>query len=104
MYAVVEISGKQYKLEKDTVVNVDRFDATKDSSIPLEKVLMYVDGDTVLIGKPYLTDVKVSAKVLGEKRGEKVRGIKFKRRKNYSRLKSNRPYYLTLKIDGLARS
>lgn len=103
MYAVVEISGKQYKLEKDAVVNVDRFDAAKDSSIALEKVLMYVDGDTVLVGKPYLSDVKVSAKVLGEKRGDKVRGIKFKRRKNYSRLKSNRPHYLTLKVEGIAR-
>jgi large subunit ribosomal protein L21 len=104
MYAVVEISGKQYKLEKDAIVNVDRFDAEKDSSVALDKVLMYVDGETVLVGKPYLSDVKVSAKVLGEFRGDKVRGIKFKRRKNYQRLKSNRPNFLSLKVEGVARS
>jgi large subunit ribosomal protein L21 len=104
MYAVVEISGKQYKLQKDEIVNVDKMEAAKDATLALDKVLMFVDGETVLVGKPYLTNVKVSAKVLGEIKGDKVRGIKFKRRKNYSRLKSNRPHYLQLKVEGLSKS
>ena len=102
MYAIVEISGKQYKLEKNAIVNVDAFDAEENSSIKLDKVLMAVDGESVLVGKPYLANVKITAKVLGEEQGKKVSGMKFKRRKNYQRLKSGRPLYLKLKVEELA--
>jgi large subunit ribosomal protein L21 len=102
MYAIIEISGKQYKCEKDAIVNVDLFEAAENSSVTLDKVLMCVDGEKVLVGKPYLPNVKVTAKVLGEFQGKKVRGIKFKRRKNYQRVKNDRAQFLSLKIEGLA--
>ena len=102
MYAIVEISGKQYKLEKDAVLSVDAFEAEENSSIKLDKVLMAVDGENVLVGKPYLSNVKVTAKVLGEEKGKKVFGMKFKRRKNYQRVKNDRPLYLKLKVEELA--
>ena len=102
MYAIVEISGKQYKLEKDAVLSVDAFEAEENSSIKLDKVLMAVDGENVLVGKPYLSNVKVTAKVLGEEKGKKVSGMKFKRRKNYQRVKNDRPLYLKLKVEELA--
>jgi large subunit ribosomal protein L21 len=104
MYAIVEISGKQYKLQKDLIVNVDKFEAVKDSSLALDKVLLFADGDNVLVGKPYLSNVKVNAKVLGDIKGDKVRGMKFKRRKNYQRFKSERPEYVQLKIETLAKA
>ncbi|MGL4368329.1 MAG: 50S ribosomal protein L21 [Spirochaetota bacterium] len=102
MYAIVEISGKQYKLEKDAVVNVDAFEAEENSSVKFDKVLMAVDGEKVLVGKPYLANVKVTAKVLGEEKGKKVCGMKFRNRKNYQRQKNGRPLYLKLKIEELA--
>jgi large subunit ribosomal protein L21 len=102
MYAIVEISGKQYKLEKDAIVNVDAFEAAENSSVTLENVLMCVDGEKVLVGKPYLSNVKVTAKVLGELKGPKVSGIKFKRRKNYQRVKNQRPLFLSLKVEGVS--
>ncbi|HEY1405159.1 MAG TPA: 50S ribosomal protein L21 [Spirochaetota bacterium] len=102
MYAIVEITGKQYKVEKDAVVNVDTFEAAVDSSIKLDNVLMFVDGEKVLVGKPYLSNVKVNAKVLGEFQGKKVRGMKFKRRKNYQRFKSDRAHLLSLKVEGIS--
>jgi large subunit ribosomal protein L21 len=102
MYAIVEISGKQYKLEKDAVVSVDAFEAEENSSINLDKVLMAVDGDKVLVGKPYLANVRVTATVLGEEKGKKVFGMKFKRRKNYQRVKNDRAHYLKLKVEALA--
>ena len=102
MYAIVEISGKQYKLEKNAIINVDAFEAEENSSIKLDKVLMAVDGEKVLVGKPYLANVKITAKVLGEEKGKKVFGIKFKRRKNYQRVKNGRALFVKLKVEELA--
>ena len=75
MYAIVEIGGKQYKIEKDMRLNVDKLKNYKEGSINIDKVLMYVEGDKVLVGQPYLDSVKVTAEVLGVIKGNKVRGI-----------------------------
>ncbi|HPA71576.1 MAG TPA: 50S ribosomal protein L21 [Spirochaetota bacterium] len=98
MYAIVEVAGKQYKVAKDMTVNVNKIDKTQGDDITLEKVLMVVDGEKSLVGTPYLSNVKVSAKVMGVDRGKKVRGIKFKKRKNYTRTFGSTPEFTTLKI------
>ena len=98
MYAIVEISGKQYKIEKDAIVNVDRLkNAEKD--LVLDKVLLYSNEGEVKIGQPYLQNVKVKAEILGEVKGNKVFGIKFKKRKNYTRTIGHRAQYSQLKIN-----
>lgn len=101
MYAIVEISGKQYKVAKDQTVYVDKFDE-KEGEVTLDKVLMIVDGDKSVVGKPYLANVKISAKVVGVARGKKVRGIKFKKRKNYTRTIGHAPLFTELKISDVA--
>jgi large subunit ribosomal protein L21 len=98
MYAIVEVSGKQYKIEKDMTVLVNRLDSTEGDDITLEKVLMLVDGEKSQVGTPYLSNVRVSAKVMGITRGKKVRGVKFKKRKNYTRTLGHRTEFTTLKI------
>ena len=100
MYAIVEIAGKQYKVEKDIIVNVDRLKNSSDT-ITIDKVLLYSNEGDVRIGQPYLDNVKVKAEILGEIKGEKVRGIKFKKRKNYTRTLGHRPLYSQLKISEL---
>lgn len=97
MYAIVEIAGKQYKIEKDAVVNVDRLKKT-ESSITLDKVLLYSNENDIRIGKPYLNNVQIKAEVLGEIKGNKVFGVKFKRRKNYTRTIGHRAIYSQIKI------
>jgi large subunit ribosomal protein L21 len=103
MYAIIEVNGKQYKVEKDTLINVDTIDEKKET-VTLDKVLMFADGDKVMIGKPYLNNVKITAKNLGVAKGKKVRGIKFKKRKNYTRTLGHRQSYLQLKISDLSAS
>ena len=98
MYAIVEISGKQYKLEKDAIVNVDRL-KTADKNLVLDKVILYSNDGDVKIGQPYLQNVKVKAEILGEVKGNKVFGIKFKKRKNYTRTIGHRAQYSQLKIN-----
>jgi len=103
MYAIIEFGGKQYKVEKDMTINVDKVE-NQGETITLDKVLMYADGDNVMIGKPYLSNVKVTAKNCGSVKGDKVRGIKFKKRKNYTRTLGHRQNYLQLKINDLLLS
>ena len=98
MYAIVEISSKQYKLEKDAIVNVDRL-KTADKNLVLDKVILYSNDGDVKIGQPYLQNVKVKAEILGEVKGNKVFGIKFKKRKNYTRTIGHRAQYSQLKIN-----
>ncbi|MBN1499308.1 MAG: 50S ribosomal protein L21 [Spirochaetes bacterium] len=102
MYAIVEIAGKQYKVEKDLVIDVDKLKAKDSNSIDVDKVLMFVDGDKVMVGKPYLSNVKVKATVVSDVKGKKVRGIKFEKRKNYTRTLGHRQQYTQLKIDQVA--
>ncbi len=98
MYAIVEIGGKQYKVEKDAAVSVDKIDKNENESFKIDKVLLYADGQNIMIGQPYLDNVKVEATLLGNFKGKKVRGIKFKKRKNYTRTLGHRQIYSQLKI------
>ncbi len=102
MYAIIEITGKQYKVEKDMTLNVNKLGKPEGSDIVIDKVLVFADGDKVMIGEPYLKNVKVSAKVLGEKQGKKVLGVRFKKRKNFTRTLGQRADYSVLKISELA--
>jgi large subunit ribosomal protein L21 len=101
MYAIVEITGKQYKVEKDATINVDRIKDLQAGELKIDKVLLYSGDGTVQIGQPYLKNVTVKAEVLGEFKGRKVRGIKFKRRKNYTRTMGHRHAYTKIKIKDL---
>lgn len=98
MYAIVEIAGKQYKVEKDKTIAVDLLEAKDDETIAIDKVMMFVDGDKVLVGQPYLPNVQVKAKVSGMVRGDKVRGMKFKKRKNYARTLGHKQPYTSITI------
>lgn len=100
MYAIIEIGGKQYRVEKDATINIDKIDDQKET-VTLEKVIMCVDGDKVMIGQPYLSNVKITAKNIGVIKNKKVKGIKFKKRKNYTRTLGHRQEYLQLKISDL---
>lgn len=104
MYAIVEISGKQYKVEKDATLNVDKLDKNANDELVIDKILMVSSDDKVLIGQPYLKNVKITAKVIGDIKGEKVRGIKFGKRKRYERTLGHRQNYSQIKISELTVS
>lgn len=101
MYWLVELNNKQYKIEVGEPVLVDKLDAKQDSEISIDKVLlMRGDKDEVKIGIPYLKDVKLKAKVLGNVRGKKVRVFKYKKRKDYRRTIGSRPQYTQIIVQG----
>ena len=101
MYWLVELNNKQYKIEADEPVLVDKLDAKQDSEISIDKVLMIRGNkDEVKVGTPYLKDVKLKAKVLGTVSGKKVRVFKYKRRKDYRRTIGSRPQYTQIVVQG----
>jgi large subunit ribosomal protein L21 len=105
MYAIVEIAGQQFKVEKDQQIFVHRLDNEEGSKVDFDKVLLLDDAGTVNVGAPVITGAKVTAKVLEHLKGDKVIVFKKKRRKGY-KVKNGHRQYLTkleiLKIDAKA--
>tara|TARA_B100000886_G_scaffold44607_1_gene27417 strand:- start:402 stop:767 length:366 start_codon:yes stop_codon:yes gene_type:complete len=83
MYAVVEIQGSQFKVEKDQKLFVNRINAKEGSKVSFDNVLLVDDGKKVQVGKPNLTGTYVEAKVVAHKKDDKVIVFKKKRRKGY---------------------
>ena len=83
MYAIVEISGKQFKVEKKQKLFVNRLDVAEGKKISFDNVLMLNDGSKSSIGTPNVSGVQVDAKVLKHLKSDKVIVFKKKRRKGY---------------------
>ena len=82
MYAVVELSGKQHKVEVDQTLDIDLQKAEKGAKITFDNVLLLADGDNVQIGEPYLENASVTAEVMDIVKGEKLSILRFRRRKH----------------------
>ena len=94
MNAIVEISGKQFKVEKDTKLFVDRLDVKEGDKVTFDNVLLLDNGSKVILGKPTVKDAIVEAKVLKHLKDDKVIVFKKKRRKGY-RVKNGHRQSLT---------
>jgi|ERR1700722_1436081 len=101
-YSVVASGGKQYKVTVGQVLEIDKIDVDAGSSYLFDKVLLTVDGDTVQVGAPYLDNVAVGAKVLGQTKGDKIRVAKFKAKVRYRRVQGFRAQLTKVEITGLS--
>ena len=98
MYAVIQLGGSQYKIAEGDTIETHRMSDKEGKTITLEKVLLFFDGKSVQVGQPFLTNVKVAAKVVHHRLAEKVIAFKFRRRKNYAKKKGHRQHTTTLSI------
>jgi large subunit ribosomal protein L21 len=98
MYAMVEIQGKQYKAEQDALLKVDRLSQDEGSALELEEVLLLSSDKGVKVGSPFVKGATVKAVVEKHVRDPKVKVLKFKRRKNYSRLTGHRQAYSLIRV------
>ena len=101
MYALVDILGKQYKVEQGAVLKVDHLSQEKGAQVDFPSVLMVSDGATAKIGSPYLSGVSVRAVVEDHGRGRKLVFGKYKKKKNYRRRYGHRQEYSTIKVEGI---
>jgi len=101
MYAIVDIAGQQFKVEKDKKIFVHRLDAEEGSTIDFDKILLIDDGGKVQVGTPVLTDMIVTASVVSHVRGDKVQVFKKKRRKSYQKLNGHRQDFTEILIESI---
>lgn len=98
MYAIIETGGKQYRVEKDDVIDIELLEAEKDGKVEFKNVLFLNTGSAAKVGKPHVDGCVVIGELMQEVRGPKVISFKYKKRKNYRRKVGHRQNYLRIKI------
>jgi large subunit ribosomal protein L21 len=97
MYAVIETGGKQYRVSAGDILDVELLD--NQESVTFSNVLLLAEGEKVEVGTPYLKGAKVSAKVLGTNKDDKVTTFKYKNKINYHRTIGHRQNYTRIQIE-----
>lgn len=102
MYVVIDLSGKQQRVEKNEIVRIEKINKSVGDEVEFDKIMMFQDdnGD-IKIGAPYLENIKVKAKVLAQDRAKKIIVFKKKRRKGYTKTRGHRQYYTEIKIQDI---
>ncbi len=101
MFAIIECSGKQYKVQEGTVLNVDLLQAEPGQEITLDKVLM-LSGDETKVGAPYVEGAAVACEVVRHFKDKKVIVFKKWRRNDSRKKQGHRQNYTTLKVTSIA--
>lgn len=102
MYAVIKSGGKQHRVVEGERLKVELLAVEPGETVTIEDVLMVVNGDNIQIGTPIVAGAKVTAEVVEHGRHDKVRIVKFRRRKHYRKQAGHRQYYTELKITGIS--
>lgn len=103
-YAIIQSSGKQYLVKEGETVTIDRVEKKEGETYLFEKVLLLRDGDSLKIGRPHLTGVRVKGKIEKQYKGEKLHVLKFKAKIRYRRKIGFRPSLTDIKIDKIVTS
>ena len=101
MYAVIETGGKQYKVQQGDVLYIEKLNANEGDVVKFDRVLLVANGDDVKIGLPVVDGAKVTAEVVSHGRHDKVRIIKFRRRKHHMKRQGHRQWFTEIKITGI---
>ncbi len=101
MFAVVDILGQQLKVTEKGKYFVPRMNEEPESEVSFDKVVMIGDDNKIKVGTPYVKDAKVSAKVIGHMRDDKVLVFKKKRRTGYKKLNGHRQHYTQIEVTSI---
>lgn len=99
MYAIVDIAGQQFKVQKDQKIYVHRLEGEEGAKVDFDKVLLVDNEGKVKIGAPSIDNAKVSATILGHMRGDKVIIFKKKRRKGYKVKRGHRQSFTQIQVN-----
>lgn len=100
MYAIVKTGGKQYCVEVGKKISVEKLDVEVGNEVTLDEVL-FIGGDKVEIGAPFVKGAKVKAKVLEQGKGKKIRIFKYKAKSNYRRRQGHRQPFTLLEVTAI---
>ncbi len=102
MYAIIETGGKQYKVSKGDLLEIELLDAEKEDEVEFDKVLACAGNGEFQVGQPYLEDVKVKGRILEHGKGDKVIIFKYKPKKNYRKKQGHRQPYTLVQIEEIS--
>ncbi len=100
MYAVIETGGKQYRVAEGDRIDVERLSG--DGDVQLRPVML-VDGDDILATPAQLGGAAVTARIVGEAKGPKIKGFTYKNKSNERTRWGHRQHYSTIEITGITK-
>ncbi len=98
MYAIVDIQGQQFKVEKDQKLFVHRINADQGSEVEFDKVMLLDNNGAITIGTPIIDGAKVVLEILSHVKGEKILVFKKKRRKGYQKMNGHRQQFSEVRV------
>lgn len=102
MYAVIATGGKQYRVQEDDVIDIERVNGDVGAKLTFDEVLLVGEGATVECGTPILKSAKVNAEIVDQFRGKKLTVFKMKRRKGYRKKHGHRQELTKVKISAIS--
>ena len=102
MYAIVNINGIQTRVAPDEVLSVARLSGQPGDRLTFDQVLLLSDGDTIVVGRPYLEGARLTAELVEHLRGPKLRIFKFKRRRDYRRRRGYRDELTRIRVSTIS--
>jgi large subunit ribosomal protein L21 len=100
-YAVIKTGGKQYKVTEGQVIEVERLESIGGPSVVFNDVLLVAGEDSPLVGTPFISNVQVVGKVMGDIKGEKIRVAKYKAKVRYRRVTGHRQSLTRIQIESI---
>jgi large subunit ribosomal protein L21 len=101
MYAVVKTGGKQYKVAPGETIRVEKLDQEVGSKVEFDQILAVHDGQKMMVGQPFVSNVKVVGTLADNGRAKKIIVFKIKRKKQYRLTKGHRQSFSSVKVDAI---
>ncbi|EOV1174233.1 50S ribosomal protein L21 [Vibrio fluvialis] len=101
MYAVFQSGGKQHRVSEGQTLRLEKLDVETGATVEFNKVLLVANGEEVKVGAPLVEGGKVTAEVVQHGRGDKIKIVKFRRRKHSRKQQGHRQWFTEVKITGI---
>ncbi|WP_332398050.1 50S ribosomal protein L21 [Vibrio metschnikovii] len=101
MYAVFQSGGKQHRVSEGQTLRLEKLDVETGATVEFDKVLLIANGEAIQVGAPLVEGGKVTAEVVQHSRGDKIKIVKFRRRKHSRKQQGHRQWFTEVKITGI---
>ncbi|MBW3697214.1 50S ribosomal protein L21 [Vibrio sp. T187] len=101
MYAVFQSGGKQHRVSEGQTLRLEKLDVETGATVEFDKVLLVANGEEITVGAPLVEGGKITAEVVQHGRGDKVKIVKFRRRKHSRKQAGHRQWFTEVKITGI---
>ena len=102
MFAVFQSGGKQHRVSEGQTIRLEKLDIETGSTVEFDSVLLVANGEEITVGAPFVAGGKVTAEVVTHGRGDKVKIVKFRRRKHSRKQMGHRQWFTEVKITGIS--